>query len=69
MGDHRVAQIFSLSRVLPHQNRTPLALSPWPDRPPDPPLGYLADYNPDYIPDHRPDPRTTAPLQQGSPFL
>ena len=31
IGDHRVAQIFSLSRVLPHQNRMPLALSPRPD--------------------------------------
>jgi hypothetical protein len=28
IGDHRVAQIFSVSRVLSHQNRTPLALSP-----------------------------------------
>ena len=31
IGDHRVAQIFSLSRVLPRQNRMPLALSPRPD--------------------------------------
>ena len=31
IGDHRVAQIFLSSRVLPHQNRMPLALSPRPD--------------------------------------
>ena len=32
IGDPRVAQIFSSSRVLPHQNRMPLALLPRPDQ-------------------------------------